>query len=71
MNLKHCGGFNTEQSQSVKWKEYFIKNIAFEFSTLKSSEVPVKLHKAYIDVVDIVPFSLLEAETTKNVNLKP
>jgi hypothetical protein len=71
MVLKHCGGFNTERSAFVDWKEYWIKNIAFEFSTKKNSDVPIKLLKAYIEVADVVPFALLEAETTKNGNLKP
>jgi hypothetical protein len=71
MALKHCGGFNTEKSANVEWKEYWIKNIVFEFATKKNSDIPVKLQKAYIEVADVVPFALLEAETTKNGNLKP
>lgn len=69
--LNHCGGFNTELSDFVDWKEYWIKNISFEFQTKKNSEVPLKFLNAYIDVADVVPFSLLEVETTKNGNLKP
>lgn len=71
MHLRHCGGFNTERSQFVDWKEYWIKNIAFEFHTKKNTEIPARLHNAYIDVADVVRFSLLEAETTKNGHLKP
>ncbi len=55
----------------MDWKEYWIKNIVFEFSTKKNLDVPVKLLRAYIEVADVVPFALLEAETTKNGNLKP
>lgn len=71
MALKHCGGFNTERSEYVDWQEYWIKNISFEFQTKKNSDVPVKLLNAFIEVADVVSFSQLEAETTKNGNLKP